>query len=174
MDQTNTQRRLAAIIRQFFRAQDAKDYEAIALESSQLCSETAWLLADHLKDAPDWDDEARWIDGMIDSKVIKLPEFTVRIEGQVVWGLSDDPGGKQWREPLWAEVRATNFGIEEYEIRFGHPNEQDRSEVEFGLYSTCSTTDGHSEPSAPPALNFNFRGGPNAGTPKANNGRRNE
>lgn len=150
---------IAAIIRQYFRALEANDSEAVELESVDLCSATSWLLEEHLKCAPDWDSEQRWLDGVIDSNVVDLAKLCVQIEGKVVWGLSEDPGGKQWSEPLWARMHASDEGLEQYEIRFGHANEEESSEVEFGFYQTISSNRVKSEVPDRRVFKFAFSGG---------------
>jgi len=159
MDSAKLQRRVATIIRQYFRAVEANDVEAVSRESVDLCCATSWLLEHHLKSAPNWNSDERWLDGMIASKVADLPENTVQIEGEVVWGLSENPGGKQWSEPLLAQIRATDSGLEEYEIGFGRGSDEESPEIEFGFYPTLGATVDQHHLSDGPSFRFVFRGG---------------
>ncbi len=79
------------------------------------------LLSSRLMLDTEWPHKERWLDeiAIISVRVVK-PDSVVVI-GKLWWGLRQDIGGKQWREPLKATVRLTkrkNPRIS-YQIVFG-------------------------------------------------------
>ncbi len=61
--------KLGAAIRQYFRASRDSDYLAVQMASQDICTYLSWLLSEHLKRAPEWGSDERWVDGLISTKV---------------------------------------------------------------------------------------------------------
>jgi hypothetical protein len=83
----------------------------------------SWLFAiilwQHLV-LSDWNNKEKWIDGLINGKlIIKLPN-SITLRGEMVWGLVEDVGGEQWKEPFEASAKISQDGkkIISYTIKF--------------------------------------------------------
>lgn len=88
----------------------------------------------------DWNTKERWIDGLINGKmIIKLPD-TILLNSEMVWGLSADVGGNQWKEPFETVVQIAKNGkkLNFYIIKFGNDAPIEKKEVKLGLYSGIS------------------------------------
>jgi len=132
--------RLAAVVRQYFRALDAHDEWAVGHEAMCICSVLSFLLSTHLETEEEWDSEERWIDGLIDSRIAKRDTRSIFLTGRMVWGLSAYPGGEQWAEGFAAMLRADDDGLHSYRIYFCDLNQMEQ-ELEFGAYPTVVALD---------------------------------
>lgn len=129
--------RIAATIRQYFRAEEASDPVAAADEAHTICTYTGALLSMCLDDVDDWDSDTRWIDGLIDTEIHKLAHRHVSLCGDVVWGLSENPGGRQWKQAMFAEFLADDDGLKQSRICFVDSTAPEE-EVAFGMYEAVS------------------------------------
>jgi hypothetical protein len=104
---------------------------------------TSSLLGKRLQQDPSWDLERRWIDGPIQTRVVARPPDGVDLSGRIVWGLLADPGGSQWSEPFYAQIRASLSAdvLKFYAIWFGDRRPLRDKEVAFGFYRTCGAGD---------------------------------
>jgi hypothetical protein len=126
----DSERCLAAFVRQYMRATGAADADATRLTLYRVWACLTRLLTDRLEEAPDWDSETRWVDGLHTCAVVVEPPWRLRITGPMAWGLTADVGGPQWLEPFDADLRLSRATgqIESYELRFGdrdQPNGED-------------------------------------------------
>src|SRR5262245_15271603 len=79
------------------------------------------LLSDRLRLDAEWPHKERWLDEISILSVRALEPDSVVVTGKLWWGLSQDIGGMQWREPLKATIRLTKRRKHRisYEIVFG-------------------------------------------------------
>jgi hypothetical protein len=96
---------VAAYIRQLMRATEARDQAAAQLETRAVCWYLNHLLAAHLRHAPGWDSEGRWLDGLIPDQLEVEPPDHFAVRGRILWALLDHPEGPFWGEPFEADVR---------------------------------------------------------------------
>ena len=79
------------------------------------------LLSARLRLDAEWPYKERWLDEIVILSVRVVEPNSVVVTGKLWWGLSQDIGGMQWREPLKATIRLTKQRIPRisYEIVFG-------------------------------------------------------
>jgi hypothetical protein len=95
---------VAALLRQYRRATEAKDEAAARVEGAALCDRVHWLLYHHLEMqlASPLDEWWFWLDGTADEWRVELESpLSARVAGRVWCGLSVT-GGRQWTEPFLA------------------------------------------------------------------------
>lgn len=114
------ERCLATAVRLYRLAAAAADADAELLALCSVRSFVTRLLAERLRDAPDWPSADRWLDGLFDSTVADDPPSAMWLSGPMVWGRSADTAGPQWAEPFDADLRfAPDGGLASYRLRFG-------------------------------------------------------
>lgn len=96
--------RLAADVRQLFRARGAGDEVARWLCVNSICSRLTRILSDLLSSEASWDSDRRWLDSLFRREVVLEHPNCIGVTGPMVWGFTEDAGGPQWAEPFAAEL----------------------------------------------------------------------
>ena len=133
-----TERLFAQDIRQYLSSLSAGDSVEVRESSIEVCWTLTLLLSDHLELGSSWPHKQRWLDGIIEAEVSAAERDGIAIRGWVVWGLSENPGGKQWAEPFQSEIQAPQRRRYSYRLRFGDAEGLPNKLIEFGLYEVIS------------------------------------
>jgi hypothetical protein len=131
-----TEKQLAAFVQDFLKANERSDDELTYKTGKYSCSMLASLLAWYLRLNPLWNDKGRWIDGLINGHIHLQHPNELCVHGEMVWGLSRDVGGNQWKEPFSARVRVAKARgkVVSYTIKFGNDASLSEKLVESGSY----------------------------------------
>jgi hypothetical protein len=136
---TQLEAKVAAYVRQFLRAHEAKEAAACREAAPSICSALSWLLGARLELAPTWNSGERWIDCLIGARFEVEPPDRLNVRGHMVRGLVEDAGGPQWVEPFEAEVRLG--GPLSYVLRFADARDRSRKLLTIGFYQALAGPD---------------------------------
>ena len=132
-------RYLAGKIRRYLASLSRGDSVGEQESSWQICAALTRLLSHHLELSSPWPHKQRWLDGLIDAQVCAQPANIILVYGEMVWGLSANPGGNQWGEPFEAVIKISKKPqIDTYRMKFGNDKASTEKMIRFGFYTTLS------------------------------------